>query len=352
MAGATGWAAKVGRLLDLADEAPQAPGPRALAFHVIEQPLAEILGSKAGVADLFGEGLDLGARLAALTRLVAGETVDILAEREPAVAKVMPPLHGPAARLASWLDSPHFQDVRGAAAQRVLQELMGPRRLRPTDAEAEIEILRALAMALTASSGKVLPADDIQRAFAERSRMLVRSDFIEAYLGNRTALGEADALVWLAENVTGGANKRQAARWISANLLALRFETDIRSGPDSPAVKLAGLATLQKTLRRIGLAPEESEPLSARIGEVGGLVEADAKLTAAIGAASAPAAHRLTLLLKLATGEAAPLGPAADRAKAEALKLVRQPEVRAELVDSPDTVEKVKALMQTAGMAA
>ena len=62
--------------------------------------------------------------------------------------------------------------------------------------------------------------------------------------------------------------------------------------------------------------------------------------------------HRLTLLLKLASGESAPLGPAADRAKAEALKLVRHADTRAELSGAPDQVEAVRDLIQQAGLAA
>jgi len=62
--------------------------------------------------------------------------------------------------------------------------------------------------------------------------------------------------------------------------------------------------------------------------------------------------HRLTLLLKLACGESAPLGPAADRAKAEAMKLVRHEDTRAELSGAPDQVEAVRDLIQQAGLAA
>ena len=54
----------------------------------------------------------------------------------------------------------------------------------------------------------------------------------------------------------------------------------------------------------------------------------------------------------MAIGEAAPLGPAADRARSECLKLFRAPEVRAAVTDNPDLLERVRALMQSPGMAA
>lgn len=354
IANGEGWSDKVNRLLDLADAAPQSPGARALAFEVLEQPLAEILGSRAGLADLLSDSdMDLGATLAAMTRLAAAEEVELLIGIEPTVAKVMPALEGPAARLANWLDGPHFEGVRSAIARRVLDELKGPRRLRPDDAEGEIQVLRVLAMALTAAAGRLMPLERVQEVFTERSRMLMRGDFVEAYLGpSRSALNEVEALLWLAENVTGGANKRAAARWISANIDGLRFEKEMRFGPDSPAAKLHALADLQLSVRRAGLVEEEAGPIREKIGVVGGLVEADARLVAAVVKAKAPVLHRLTLLLRLAAGEAAPIGPAADRARVEAVRLMRSPDVRAELAASPEAVEPIRDLMQTVWLAA
>ena len=143
-----------------------------------------------------------------------------------------------------------------------------------------------------------------------------------------------------------------AARWISAAVGALRFEKDLRNGPDTPAVKLSVLADLQKAVNAAGLNESDQAGAAAKIGEIGGLIEADAKLTTLLARAEAPAPQRLMLLLKLACGETAPLGPAADRAKAEALKLLRAPETRQQLVADPNTLERFRGLMQTAGLAA
>lgn len=343
------WSEKVGRLLDLADAAPQEPQARAAALQVIEQPLAEILGSKAGLHELLGADLDLGGHLAAMTRLAGAEGVEALISIEPKVARIVPALSGPAARLACWLSGPNFESCRVAIAQRVLRELVGPRRLKPGDAEGEIELLRGLAMALTAAGDRILSLEDIHNAFSARSKMLVTSDFVEALLGTEmTAREEVEALIRLAENVTGAANKRQAARYLSANVAALRFEKELRYGADSPASRLASLAALQRSLQRVGLVAEDAAPVLTKLGEIGGLIEADGKLVALLAKAPAPAVHRLNLLLRLAVGEAAPLGPAADRARAEALKLVRNPDLREELSKAPDALERVRAMMQAA----
>ena len=347
------WTDKITRLLDLADASPaQGPG-RNLAISTLEQPLAEILGSKPGLDDILGRGMDLGGAVAAMTRLAASDAVSALIRMEPQVARVMPALSPGAQRLAAWLGKADFADVRAALGRRILRELNGPRRLRPADAAGEIDILRALAMALTAASSKLLPLEDVQAAFSARSKMLVTSDFVEAYLGQgRSAREEAEALIWLTENVIGAANKRHAGRWLQAVITALRFEKEFRAGPESPAARLAVLAALQKSAGRCGLAPDDARPIQETLGELGGVIEAEARLSASIARAEAPAVHRLTLLLKLATGESAPLGPAANRARTEALKLARGEDVRAELAEKPEQVETVRDLIQQATLAA
>jgi len=347
------WSDKVSRLLDLADAAPPAGPPRALALQTVEQPLAEILGSSAGLDDLLGRDLDLGDRLAAMTRLAAADAVDALINLEPSVAKIMPELSDATTRLSVWLKGEDFRAVRSAIVRRVLRELTGPRRLKPSNAAAEIDVLRGLAMALTAAAGTMIPLDEVQNVFTTRSKMLVTGDFVESYLGTgQSAADEVEALIWLVENVIGAANKRQAARWLAAIVMALRFEKEFRYGPDTAATKLVVLAGLQKAVARGGLLVEDYQPIQVKLGDIGGLVEADAKLTATVAKAQAPVLHRLTLLLRLANGEAAPLGPAADRARMEALKLVRLDETRSELAKAPDRAAQMRDLFQQAGLAA
>jgi hypothetical protein len=353
IAEARDWTGKVDRLLDLADAAPASGPGRALAFATLEQPLAEILGAKPGLEDLLGKGMDLGGNLAAMTRLAASDAVDMLLKVEPSVAKVMPELSPQAARLARWMAGEDFVELRTAFAKRILRELNGPRRLRPGDAAGEIDILRALAMSLTAAAGKLLALEDIQSAFSARSKMLLTGDFVDAYLGQgKTAKAETEALIWLTENVIGSANKRQAGRWLKAVIVSLRFEKEFVRSEETAAARLVALAALQRAAGRCGLVEEDYEPVRTRLGEIGGTIEAEARLTASLAKANAPAISRLTLLLKLACGESAPLGPAADRARAEALRLVRHEDTRAEFTRAPEQMNAVRELIQQAGLAA
>ncbi|MBO9547742.1 hypothetical protein [Caulobacter sp.] len=346
---ATNWSDKIARLLDLADAAPEEPRARAAALAAIEQPLSEIIGSRAGMADLLDTKDDLGATLAAMTRLTGGVAVEALIKIEASVRNCMPELSGTAYRLGDWLSRDEFPSVRKAIAQRVLTELNGVRRLKPSDAEQEIEYLRALAMSLTAAAGRILQAEDIQNAFTTRSKTLLNGDFIDSLLGrDRSAHEEIKMLIRLAENVMGAVNKRNAARWLNANISAMRFEKEMRAGPDSPVAKLSHLAGLQRQLTRSGLVREDFEPLCAKLGDIGALIEADTRLLTMLVRAPAPLPHRLQLLAKLALGEAGPSGPVAEKARMEALKLARDPSSREQLAGSPQTMDLIKTLVAQA----
>jgi hypothetical protein len=281
-----------------------------------------------------------------MTRLTGGAAVEALIRIEASVRACMPDLSGTAKRLSDWLGGDDFPTVRKAIAERVLTELNGVRRLKPSDAEAEIEYLRALAMSLTAAAGRILQAEDIQAAFTTRSKTLLNGDFIDSLLGrDRSSYEEIKILIRLAENVMGAVNKRNAARWLNGNISAMRFEKEMRQGPDSPVTKLSQLAGLQRQLTRSGLVREDYEPLCAKLGDIGAQIEGDTRLLTMLVRAPAPLPHRLTLLAKLAMGEAGPTGPVADRARAEALKLARGPGAREELAESPQTMDLIKSLV-------
>jgi hypothetical protein len=313
---------------------------------VLEQPLGEILGSKAGVADLLGSELDLGGSLAALTRLAAGASVEMLSKIDPTMIRVMPPLEGAAKRLSHWMEGTYFQAVRMAIGKRVIAEIKSSRRLRPSDTNAEIDVLRALAMALTAAAGKMLSAEDIREAFIERSSMLISAEFVTAAVGSSaTAQEEVRALLRLAENVTGAGNKSQAAQWLIGAVTALRFEREMRNKGEPPMNRLGALADLQRAIARVDLPDAARTALSKRLGDLGGLVEADSNMVASVSRSTMPPVQRLTHLLKMALGETSPTGPAAVRAKEAALKLGKSPDIRADLAKAPDVLEKLRPLM-------
>lgn len=351
-----GARARLSTLMDLMEAAPTEGPPRALVVVAVEQIAAEMLGQRQNLNAVLGPALDQGANLAAIVRMVAPDEMDNLLRMDPRLALMMPSVDGPAARLGKHLAAGEFPLLAAALARMVTSELTSPRRLRPADPVGEIDILRLLAMALTASAGRLLTLEEVQSAFVERSKSLITADFVAAYVaGCPTVLAEAEHLTRLCENVTGGANKRAAARWLGACIGSLRFETEMRQaapGGPSPSQKLAVLARLQRAVRTAHLAEHDQAQISAAIGAVGAHLEADAGLVAQITRAPAPAPQKLFALLKLAAGDAGPLGPAAERARAEAVRLLRTPEIRSALSAAPETVATLRGLMQAAGLAA
>ena len=351
--GLKGARARLDRLMDLADRAPAEGSPRALVMVPIEQILGELLASRTGLAEILGPALDQGGSLAAIVRMVAPREIDALIARDPRMALLMPVVDGPARRLGLRLEAGEYPLLAASLARMVLRELMGPRRLRPADAMGEIDILRTLAMSLTATAGRLLTLEEVQTAFNERSKSIVAADFVQAYVTLcETVLCEAEQLTRLCENVTGAANKRTAARWLAACVTSLRFESEMRISGVNPSRKLQVLAQLHRSVIAAALSEHDSEQITVAIGNVAGVIETESRLTAQIGRAAAPIPQKLTALLRLAAGETAPPGPVADRAKAEAIRLFRAPESRAALTAAPESLAPLKGLMKAAGLAA
>jgi hypothetical protein len=353
--GLRGGRARLDRLMDMADRAPMDGPPRAMVLVPIEQLMCEMLAARTSLADILGPSLDQGASLAAVVRMVAPREIEALIAQDPRLALQVPAVDGPAARLGARLETGEFPLLAAALARMVLRELMSPRRLRPNDAGGEIDILRTLATTLTVTAGRLLTIEEVQNAFNERSKAIVTADFVAAYVKPcATVLCEAEALTRLCENVTGTANKRSAARWLSACVGSLRFETEMRTHAVGPtaAQKLGVLANLQRAVRTCGLTERDETEIVTAVGLVGGGVEAESKIVGQLARSPAPLAQKLSVLLRFAAGDTAPLGPAADRAKAEAIKLLRAPASRAALSAAPEALAPLRGLMKAAGLAA
>ncbi len=353
LAAARGARGRLTAAMDLADRAPREGPARALVLVGLEQFLCELMAPRTNLAEVMGPSLDQGGSLAALVRMVAPAEIEALINSDPRMALLTPAVEGPAARLARYLAAGEFPLLANSLARMVLRELMGPRRLRPSDAAGEIDILRVLAVSLTATAGRLLSLDEVQAAFTERSKSLVTADFVQAYVVPcDTVLCEAESLTRLCENVTGSSNKRSASRWLSACITSLRFENEMRASPVRASQKLHTLAVLQRAVRASSLAEKDELQICGAIGAVGGAIEGDAKLVAQLSRVSAPIPQKLIALLRMAGGETAPIGPVADRAKAETLRMLRVPETRAALGATPELVATLRPLMKAVGLAA
>jgi len=244
--------ARLDRLMDLADAAPLDGPPRAIVMVAIEQILCEMMAQRTSLSDILGPSLDQGASLAAVVRMVAPAEIEALIAQDQRLRLLVPTIEGPARRLGERLQAAEYPLLSAVLARMVLRELRSPRRLRPADPEGEIDILRALAMALTATAGRLLTLEEVQDAFTERSKSLITADFVAAFVKPcSTVMCEAEHLMRLCENVTGAANKRSAARWLHACLSSLRFETEMRRSELPPGQVLASLAGLQRAAGKV-----------------------------------------------------------------------------------------------------
>lgn len=345
------WPSKVERILNLADAAPPAGAGRDLALHVLAQPMAEILNLGPAMAEMLGADLDPASHLGALALLVAPDVAKAVEAFDPAAAALLPKPTDIGERLGRFLAEPRVSGLRQALGRKILAEIASPKRLRPASAEGEVEITRALAITLMTAAEAMGGAEAVHEAFVARSHTTVGTEFVTAYLKvSRTPLDEAMALVRLMESVVGGTHKRQAVRWIQSCVTSLKFDTEVMSGKAPAAVRLGQLASLYRRVARAGGQEAGIEALLTLIGEMGGRLEAEAKIIQALRKAPTSPVEKVQALVRMATGEAAPLGPAAERARQEAKRLAAHPDTTAHL--SARAAVQLQTMVQTLGKAA
>lgn len=326
---------------------------REWAMHVIEAPVVEIFASRSSLSDVLGEEADLGTSLAIMTRMAAGREVDLVAKVDPQIARIIPPLKDVLEGYHNLILRDCLKTLAANISKRLMLELKGPRRLKPGDPEGEIEILRALAMCMTAAGKEESQRDDVKEAFTERSKMLVSSDFVASLTQNAsTASEEIDKLIWLCENVAGAANKRQAARWLASAITSLKFEREIRNSNTPAPQRLQQLAQMQKKVLKAALSDADRDEIMAKLGHIGGQIAGDIHLIQQTLKAPVSPMNKLAMLLNFAAGNGAPLGPVSDQAKAEVMRLLRIPQIRDSLMGNPQALAALKPMMQAAGLAA
>ena len=177
---------------------------------------------------------------------------------------------------------------------------------------------------------------------------------MDAYLRkSSSAVQEAMDLIWLLENVTGGGNKRQAIRWLLATVSSLRFEGEALSNTtSSPGARLLHVAEIYRDTVRAGDGVAGTADVLHRLGEIGGRIEAENKIVALIARSGASPLQKLAALLKMATGETAPPGPAAERARTWALKLASEPDLRTRLLGDVEILGRLRQVVNSRGAAA
>lgn len=331
----------------------EAHADREWALQVIEIPVTEIFALRASLNDILGQETDLGDAMAVMTRMAAGREVALIARGDARVARLMPPLQGVLGGYHDLIHNGHMSHLSLHISKRLVEELKSPRRLRPNDPESEIDTLRALALCMTAAGKDEAQRDDIKEGFVERSKRLVSAEFVTSLLETAdTPAEEADRLIWLCENMVGAANKRQAARWLTQIVGAAKFERHMRENSQSTAQRLLVLAQMQGRIAAAALVEQDCEEVSRKLGEIGSQIATDVKLLAHILRGGTSAMQKFSMLLSFAAGQSAPFGPLGEQAKAEVMKMMRDPAMRSGLSAQPAVLAQLRPMMQAAGVLA
>lgn len=314
LAPAETWEAKLGLLLDIAGVAPADEAMRSFAHSVIEALLQELLRSPGAINEMLGPDLELGQSVLGFTAIAHGEAVGMVIQAYPALAPRQPTLSAGAQRLAAAIDAGWFEATRVALSEQILEMFKRRRRLSPDDAQGELDLLRMLAVCLTAAGGGFMPAEDVRAAVVERSRLLVEPTFLTALLsGVDSPAAEFSAVIGVLENVAGDANRRRAVRWLE-NTLSTRGLEDRWEG--DPEARLAELAGFHRRIARAGAEVAGVQQVLESLGELGGRIEATHRLVEGTVDGLLRRERKIEWLERMACAETAPPGPAVEEAAA------------------------------------
>lgn len=344
LSGAKRPMAKLDLLFGLIRQTLKNPETKPWVKATLESAMLEQFSVKGVFRDVLGENSDTGDVLSVLVRLLAENQGD---------CKDVNPLPTSLMGYRFLVEKRIFKHLNTILTKQLLAELKGPKRLRPASAEAELALFGALNRIMFGQGGDETEQNAIQDAFVERSKNLVAADFVEALLKSaQTSSDEVDRLIELCGAVLGSSNKRQAARWLVSVLGTVKFERELRENVRPAGQRLSQLAAWQWKVIALGLPDKESEDINAKFGQTGAQIAQDVNLIAHMIKVSPDPLKRLSVMLSLATGQNAPFGPVSEQAKAEVMKILRNPEVRQSLAQQPQMVATLKPLLRQAGLAA
>jgi hypothetical protein len=316
----------LGRLLDLNGE----PDVHAWALSVFEMPVCEIFAQPSRLSSFIGQDQDMGLVLLVFARLTVVDALQpgliSASPKTEALQPLAPVLEG----YRQLICQGHLPSLKANIIQGLMRALKSPRRLKPSNPEAEIKLLRLLALTMAGSVKDQATQEDMYKAFCDRSQLFVTADFMAQLLSDCTDVAvELSRLMLLCENVTGNANKRAAARWLIGFLNSHKFERGLREASKPLSLQLSLLAEAQKRIVRANLNDKDQKEAVQRLGVHGDILGQDAKLLEHIMRSPAPISQKLNLLLSLASGSASPVGPLSQKAQAEVDRLIKAQKAQA-----------------------
>jgi hypothetical protein len=288
---ATGWDAKVLKLLTVMKEAPADGAGRTLLLSAVDSLLAEMLAGSAALHELIGASENLGHALMALVQLFLGQQTPGADGRAGLLA------------LTKHFAADDLPEARTAIANRIMAEFKSPKRLCPASLEDEFKTLRQIANRVVLGIGKYMRHEDLIAAFMLRSKRLVTHETLGAHLeGAATPDEKLERLLFVEENVIGAENKRQLATFVMPVMTASNFETHFIAAKTPPLAKLQRLAQLQARVRRSGFQENQRAEMSDLLDKLAATLEARSKIFEAIDAKTSNAVEKAQTILRLVTG--------------------------------------------------
>jgi hypothetical protein len=339
---ASGWDAKVLRLLTVMSLAPAEGEARKLVLKSVDAVMAEILNGSAALHDLMGHAENLAEALSRLVELFLG--------------KPQKDAHAGLAALTTAFAADELPEARTAIAGRIVAEFKSPKRLCPNSLVEELKSLRRIANRVVLGVGKYLSQEDLITAFTLRSKRLVTQETLSSYIAEAPVDEKVERLLFVEENIIGTENKRQLASFITPLLNSAAFESFFQN-PKAPILqRLQRLTALQTRVRRSSFVDVQRQEVADKMDKLASDMADRAKLFEALDAKSPNAVEKAQTLLKLTMGGFFTEGTLNARARDKILNYLATPGFLAGYFAgmreaTPDTEKAMAELMENLGKA-
>jgi len=314
LADASSWSEKLGRVLLLLREVPQAGAARDLLIASIDALVAEILGGASALHELIGQSRCLGDSLMILAGVFLGNA--------PPESSANAPL----AVIAQHFALDCLPESRTVIANRIMAELRSVKRLCPGALQDEMKIMRHIANKMAAAPEKYLSRDNLIAAFTLRSRRIVSHESVSEYLAQAALPDEKlYRLLQIEENVVGAENKRQLAAFALPIVTGVVLENHFLSSKTPALARLRRLGELQARIRRAAFQEAERQEMSARLDKIACEVETRARVLATIEERGSGPVDKAVTVLSLCSSATFTEGRLSAKAREIVLAQLGQP---------------------------
>jgi len=338
---AKSWEDKTKRLLDLLAALPEEGVAADVGLPAIDQFISEILTGKAGLADLLGEQEDLGASLLILADLFLGRLKDTNGKLPAGLIK-----------LNAHFAKDQLPGCRSAIAHRVITELEGQKRLRPSSLEAEVELARKLANTMVLGQGPLMNGEDLLNAFVARSKRLLSQDVVGPHLDqHESPIEKIHSLLALEDNIVGTENKRTLAGYILPIVQSHKCEAHLLKAKSPSLKRLSALSEMQQQILKAGFQDTSKKEIAESIDRLAVVLEENTGLFNSIDAKQMTLLEKTITYLRLCTNHVVTEGDCAKAAKRRIIRNMRQKEFKDTLAQAPGSelvqnrVNELKSLL-------